>query len=147
MTRASGRVNREKRLVDMSSPRAAVSGWEVPSGFVADEQGPYVTFLGDRADDRMNVVMGWCTQNLLARFVLWQETLDDGGEWRRVVLTDSMHGTVHSHRYPRSTGERVGEPLVLKLLTCQADVQSGYIEAQQVMVSNWIVAKQRWQDG
>jgi hypothetical protein len=138
------KLNRHAR--PMSAPSPEVPGWE-PCGEEIDQEGPYSAPLGEDSADQLVVRMGRSASGQLVEFAIWQETRDLFGNWQKVVVTDSRHGSVHLHRYVASTYQRDGEPTLLKTLADEADVQTGYNQAHQAMIKNWITEKQRWQHG
>lgn len=120
-------------------------GWEPNADERADEN-EYPTPLGEAGRDKLVVRLVHDGSDRMVEFAMNQVTWYQGA-WRDVFEIDSKHGSVHSHRYVRSTLRRVGEPEVLAPLTCKGDVQAYYDQALQRMMDDWRGRRGRWDGG
>jgi hypothetical protein len=122
-------------------------GWEVDphTVFRVDQ---YTAKLGDAplAEDHLMVRLSVGEDDRLVDFALIQQTAE-WGEWCDVLEVDCKHGSVHAHRYARSTRSRIGDPeQLLKPLRDVDDVQAGYKTATTYIVNNWPRHKEAWKD-
>lgn len=140
----------EKRSVDMSAPETdAAVQWIKPPPEECDED-PAWTIAPTGADPgqcRIKIRIVSHTQtHAIVEFALVLQVFDRG-KWRDVASVDSCHDVdVHLHRYARSTDDRIGEPEVLTLVTCEADVQDGYNVAYDMLEGSWAEHQARWHD-
>jgi hypothetical protein len=103
-------------------------GWEpAPGSIVSDPS--YRLMLAK--DDRIKVRIASDADDQTVEFAIVLQHRDERDEnhWQTVSEIDSKHGTVHTHRYSRRSGRRVGEPQCLKKLATVTDVQEGYSQA------------------
>ena len=70
------------------------------------------------------------------------------GKWHEVAEIDSCHDVdAHLHQNARSTGERVGEPVLITAIHTLDGVQHAYNAALDHIESQWSTLKKRWHYG
>ncbi|MDQ1745773.1 MAG: hypothetical protein QOD07_36 [Frankiaceae bacterium] len=140
-----------KRSVDMNPPAAesALPTWTRPP---PEEWAPpdVYTIAPDGADpsrERVKLrIVSDVDRRFMVEFALVQQTFFRQ-RWRDVVEVDTCHDVdVHMHRFARSTGARVGDPLSLRPILSLSDVQIAYDVAYDAVFEKWEDNRRRWHD-
>lgn len=141
MTPSKGRVQRERRLKDMSVPIDEPERWYPPHPFRG------TTYPIDVRLPHLGRLIGHMKldeNHRMTEFSLTaQVTLADA--WWDVVRIDSDHGEVHAHYMFRTRDYEERE--VILPIYCQNDVDRGYQHAEKMLIACWSDIVMRWRGG
>lgn len=140
-------VKGARRAADMSPRDASAVGWSRPPDSECVEDGPYTSEPPGAHPAEHQILVRFLrrsSDDALVEFAIVQRT-KVGQEFTDVFEADSCHDEdVHCHRYARSTGERIGDPERLRLISSLAEVQDAYCEAHDFVFDNWLENVRRW---
>jgi hypothetical protein len=142
-SRAKGRVQRERRLVDMSVPLPVLDDeWSPPDPNDVDEWPFHLPLHG------LGQIVG--RQGLhretgrLVEFAMIAQVVSDG-RWRDIAVVDTCHNEVHFHQMSH-TGQRIARRVIL-LIRSLRDVDRGWDEGEKILTERWDEHLRRWRRG